>query len=123
GDRFLSWQGIGLVERIRVEGLCPAEHRGERLQRYAHDVVVRLLRRERDARGLRVRAHEQGPLILRVVAAFDLARPNPPGRAELRDLLEEIVVNVEEERKMRDEIVDAQAGINAPFPVLDPADE
>src|SRR4051794_8378956 len=45
-----------LVEAVRVERLRPAHHRGERLDRDAHGVVLRLLRGQRRAAGLRVEA-------------------------------------------------------------------
>ena len=56
--RVLGRQRERLVERVRVQRLRPAEHRRERLDRGAHDVHLRLLRRQRDAGGLRVEAHQ-----------------------------------------------------------------
>src|SRR5438552_105376 len=120
---FLRGQRIGLVQRVRVQRLRAAEHRRQRLQRDANDVVVRLLRRERHAGGLRVRAQLKRPRIRRVIAALDLARPDPPRRAELRDLLEEVVVHVEEERHPRHEIAHIETRGNAPLHVLEPVDE
>src|SRR5256885_10747692 len=123
GHRLFRRQRVGLVERVRVQRLGPAKHRGERLQRDANDVVVRLLRGERDARGLRVRPQHERALVRRVIAPLDLARPDPPRRAELRDLLEEVVVHVEEEREVRDEVVWVEARCDAPFHVLEAVDE
>ena len=40
-----------------------------------------------------------------------MPRPQPPRGAELRDLLEEVVVRVEEEREPRPERVDVEAGV------------
>ena len=45
GHRFLARQRQRLVHRVRVQALCPAENRRERLQRRPHDVVLGLLRR------------------------------------------------------------------------------
>ena len=42
-----------------------------------------------------------------------------PRRAVLRDLLEEVAVRVEEERDARHEVVDVEAGVDAPLHVLD----
>src|SRR5438093_7376208 len=120
---FLRRKRIRLVERVRVERLRAPEHRGERLQRDADDVGVRLLRRERHARGLRVRAQLKRPRIGRVVAALDLACPDPPRRPELRDRLEEVVVDVEEERHPRHEVVHIEARGDAPLHVLETVDE
>ena len=106
-----------------MQRLRSAEHSGERLQRHTNDVVVRLLRRERNAGGLGVGAHEKGALVRWVVAALDLPCPDAPGRAELRDLLEEIVMHVEEEREMRHEVVDVESSRDPPLHVLEPIDE
>src|SRR5205814_10480369 len=78
---------------------------------------------ERTARSLRMRPHEKGALVPRVVTALDLARPDSPRRTELRYLLEEIVMDVEEEREMRHEVVHVEAGCDAPLHVLEPVDE
>ena len=40
-----------------------------------------------------------------------IVRPHPPGGAELRDLLEDVVVAVEEEGQARGEVVDGEAGV------------
>jgi hypothetical protein len=37
---LLGGQREGLVERVRVQRLRPAEHRRERLERRPHDVVL-----------------------------------------------------------------------------------
>ena len=52
-------QRESFVERIGVQRLAAAEHRGQRLNRYAHDIVFGLLRGERRAGGLRVEAQQQ----------------------------------------------------------------
>ena len=95
-----------LVQRVRVQRVRAGEHRGQRLDRGAHDVVVRLLRGERDPGGLGVEAQPLRPLGLRAVHVAHPARPDPPRGAQLRDLLEEVDVRVEEERQPRREPVD-----------------
>ncbi len=98
--------------RVGVQALGAAEHRGQRLERHAHDVVLRLLRGQRRAAGLGVEA--QLPA-LAVFGAEPLAhdlRPQPPRGAELGDLFEEVVVGVEEEGELRREVVDCQPGVD-----------
>jgi acetyltransferase-like isoleucine patch superfamily enzyme len=73
--RLLGRQRERLVHRVGVQRLRAAEHRGERLDRRAHDVVQRLLRGERHAGGLRVEAHQPRARVLRAVA---LAQPRAP---------------------------------------------
>ena len=54
----LGRQAERLVEAVRVQRLRAAQHRGQRLQRDAHDVVLGLLRGERRAAGLGVEAQQ-----------------------------------------------------------------
>ena len=97
------------VQRVRVQRLAAAQHRGQALQRHAHHVVFRLLRRERRSRRLRVKAQHHRTRIARLEAVAHGARPQPPRRAEFRDLHQEFVVRVEEKRKLRREFVHLQA--------------
>ena len=46
-----------------------------------------------------------------------MARPNAPCGAELRDLLEEVVMNIPEERKARRKGIDIEPARNPPFNV------
>ncbi len=62
----------------------------------------------RDAGGLGVEAHQPGARALRAVALAQLARPDPPRRAVLGDLLEEVDVRVEEEGEPGREVVDRE---------------
>ena len=103
-----------------MQRLRAAEHRRHRLQRDAHDVVVRLLRGQRHAGGLRVRAEHQRLGLLRVEALLHQRRPETAGGAELRDLLEEVRVHVEEERQPRGEVVDVQAAVDTVLYVGEP---
>jgi hypothetical protein len=62
------------------------------------------------------------PPRLRVLRAVLLAHPpgpDPTGGAELRDLLEEVVVAVEEEGEPRREVVDVEAGGDPRLDVLE----
>ena len=106
--RLLRRQRHRLVHRVGVQALRPAEHPGERLDRRAHDVQLRLLRRQRHPRRLGVEAQHQRPLIGRPVAVAHPPRPDPPRRPVLGDLLEEVDVGVEEERQPRGEGIDRQ---------------
>ena len=78
--------------------------------RDAHDVVFRLLRGERTSGRLRVEAKHHRVRILRAEAVAHQVRPEPARGAVLRDLLEQIVVRVEEERKPRRKFIDGQSG-------------
>ena len=116
--RFRGRQRERLVVAVRVQRLRAAQHGGERLHRDAHDVVERLLRRERDAAGLRVKAQTRAR-VARAEALAHEARIQAPRRAELGDLLEQVVVRGEEERQPRRERVDAQSGVDRARDVLD----
>jgi hypothetical protein len=67
--------------------------------------------------GLRVEAQAQGALVARTEPVAQLACPDPPRRAVLRDLLEEVHVRVEEERESRREFVDLEPARERPFDV------
>src|SRR5581483_10513027 len=101
-----------LVEAVRVQRLRPTEDGGKRLDRGANDVHLRLLRRQRDACGLRVEAHAPRARILRSVLVAHLRRPDAPGGPVLRDLLEEVEMRVEEKRESRRERVDVEAAVD-----------
>jgi hypothetical protein len=61
-----------------------------------------------------------GSRVLRLEALLHHPGPEPARRAELGDLLEEVVVDVEEERQPRRERVDLEAGALARLDVRDP---
>ncbi len=98
-----------LVHGVRVQALRAAEHRGERLDRGAHDVDLGLLGGERHTSGLGVEAERATALVGGAVAPAHPARPDASGGSVLRDLLEEVDVGVEEERQAGRELVDRQA--------------
>ena len=118
--RALARQRERLVERVRVQRLRPAAHGRERLDRDADDVVLRLLRGQRRAAGLRVEAQRERLRVRRAEALGHHARPQPPRRPELRHLLEEVVVRVEEERQPRAELVGRQPRRDRRLAVGDP---
>ena len=106
--RLLCRQRHRLVHRVGVQALRTAEHPGERLDRRAHDVQLRLLRGQRHARSLGVEAQHQRAVVGGAVAVAQPPRPDPPGGPVLGDLLEEVDVGVEEERQPRREGVNRQ---------------
>ena len=119
-QRDLGRLGAGqrqhLVERVGVQRVGAAEHRGQRLDRRPDDVVVRLLRGQRDAGGLGVEAQPLRLLGRRAVDVAQPAGPDPAGGAELRDLLEEVQVRVEEEATARGRTARRPARGTAPAP-------
>ena len=120
---LLARQREHLVEGVGVQRVGAAEHRGERLDRGPHDVVVRLLRGQRDAGGLGVEPQPLRLLGLRAVDVAHPARPDPARGAELRDLLEEVDVRVEEERQPGRELVDVEAAGEAQLDVAEAVGE
>ena len=107
--RLLGRQRQRFVAAVAVERLRATEHGGHRLNRDADDVVVRLLRRERAAGGLRVETqlHRAGPSHAEPVA-HDVG-PEPARRTELGDLLDEVVVRGEEERQPLADAIEVEA--------------
>ena len=110
-DRLLGRQRERFVPRVRVQALGPAQDRGERLERDAHDVVVHLLRRQRRAGRLGVEPEHHRFRLLRAEPFLHDARPEPARGPVLRHLFEKIVVRVEEERELAREGVHIQAGL------------
>ena len=88
-----------------MQALCPAEDGGQSLQRHTHDVVFRLLRGERGASGLRVETQLPTGWLLRLETFAHDPCPHAARGAELGDLFEQVVVRVEEERKLTREII------------------
>ena len=118
--RLLRRQGQGLVERVGVQRVGAAEHGGQRLDGGPHHVVVGLLRGQRHPGGLGVEAQRLRLGRGRAVPVPQPARPDPPRRPELGDLLEEVDVGVEEEAQPRREPVDVQPARQAELDVAEP---
>ena len=112
-----------LVERVGVQRVGAAEHRRQRLQRRADDVVVRLLRRERDAGRLAVETQLPRSFASCAEPIAHRLRPDPSRGAELRDLLEEVVMHVPEEAEPRREVVDVHPALHALLDVADAVGE
>ena len=107
--RLLGRQGHRLVHRVGMQALRAAKDTSERLDGCAHDVDLGLLRSERDAGSLRVKAQLHASFELSAVATLHPSRPDTASCAVLRNLLEEVDVRVEEERQARCEQIDRQA--------------
>src|SRR6185369_2378328 len=123
GDRLFRRKRERFVERIGVQRLHSGQNRGQRLHGDANDVVERLLRGQRNSRRLRVRAHQAGAVGLGAEALAHDARPQAPRRADLGDLFEEVVVDVEEERQARSEVVRVKPALDGRVDVTDPVGE
>ena len=107
--REIGRQRQRLVKRIGVQRLGMALGCGHRLDGGAHHVVVDVLRGQRPARGLAVRAQRQRARIFRVERLQQLG-PEQPRRAHLGDFHEEVHADRPEERQPRREAVDIEAG-------------
>jgi hypothetical protein len=117
--RLLGRERERLVHGVGVQRLRAAEHRRERLVGDADDVVLRLLRGQRHAGRLRVGAEPPALGVLRAVPVAQRARPDPARGAELRDLLEEVVVHVPEEGEAGREVVHVEPALDAALHVLE----
>ena len=117
--RLARRQGERLVERVGVQGVRPAEHRGQGLDGGSDDVVVGLLGGQRDAGGLGVEAQLPRALVLGPESLAHDRRPELARGAVLGDLLEEVVVRVEEEGDARREAIHRQPRVDAVLHVLD----
>ena len=78
-------------------------------------VVVRLLGRKRHPRCLRVEPELPGTFVARPVTIAHHRGPHLARCAVLRDLLEEVVLRVEEERDPRSERIDVQSCVSMPY--------
>ena len=109
-----------LVVGVRVQRLRAAGNSRERLDRDAHDVVLGLLRGQGRATGLCVEAQRKCLWVRRAEPLAHHTRPDATRGAELRDLLEEVVVRVEEERQPCTELVGRLAGLDRGGAIRDP---
>ena len=110
--RMLGGERKRLVKTVRVKRLGATGRGRERLQRDADEIDLGLLSRQRRAAGLRMEAEHQAALVLGAKAVAHKARPHPACRSELRDLLEDIVVRIEEEGQARREGIDVEPAVN-----------
>jgi len=78
-----------------VETLGATEDGCERLIGDPYDVILDLLGGERRPAGLGVELELRRGGVVRIEPLLDEPRPQPPGGAELRGLLEDVVVGVE----------------------------
>jgi len=116
---FFGGEGESFVHGVGVQRLATAQYRGERLNGYAHNIVFRLLRGERGASGLRVKAEQQRSRIFRGEAVAHDFGPEAPSGAKFGDFLEQITVGIEEKGKLRGKFVDGEAGIEGGLHVGD----
>ena len=111
--REIGRQRDRLVEAVGVQRLGPAQHRRQRLDRGADDIIVRVLLGQRHAAGLAVGAEQLRLLRLGAEIGHD-PRPQSPRRAQLRDLHEQVHADAEEEAQARREIVDVEPALPSP---------
>ena len=109
---------IASSERVGVQRLGAAQHRGHRLDGCAHHVVVRVLLGQRHAAGLAVRAQHLGPLALRAQLRHG-AMPQHARGAQLGDFHEEVHADGEEEGQPPREIVEVKARCDAVTCIFD----
>src|SRR5438046_1447069 len=116
---MLGWQCERLVQRVRVKRLRSTQHRCQRLNGHTNNIVVRLLRRERAACGLRVESKHRGTRILRMESLGHYLVPDFSRGPIFRDLLEKIIVRIEEERKPGRKIVYVETGTAGALVVIE----
>src|ERR1700677_4541988 len=101
-----------------MQRLRSTQHGVQRLQGNTSNVIPRLLRRQRDTRGLRVEAHKPCAGILRAEALLHHLRPNLPGSAVFGDLLEKVIMGVEKEAEPRTEFIDLKPPAPGPLHIF-----
>jgi hypothetical protein len=117
--RFFSGKRERLVVGVGVQGLGSAEDCRKCLQRDARDIILRLLRRQRDACRLRMKAHQATAFVFRAETFLHQPVPDFSRCPVFGDLFEEIVVCVEEKAKPWAELVDVEAASARPLHVFD----
>ena len=81
-----------------MQRLRPAKHGGHGLQRYPHNVIIRLLRRQRTPRRLGMEAQHLRPWRGRLEAIMHNASPQPTRRSEFGNFFEKMIVHIEKKR-------------------------
>src|SRR5260370_2678133 len=119
GDERGVFRGTreSFIKGVGVQGLAAAENGSERLNSDADDVVLRLLRGKGGAGSLHMEAQKQRAWIARAEALAHDAGPQAARGAVLGDLFEQILMSVEEDRKLRREVIAAEATLESGFNV------
>ncbi len=86
-----------LIERAGKDRLRPAEHGGHGFDSDSRNIVVRLRRHQRGAATHHAETEVLGLGVLHAVTLLHQTRPHSPTGAELRDLLEEVHMDIKEE--------------------------
>ena len=93
-----------------MQALGASHHGGKCLEGHPGDVVLGLLGGEGDTCGLCVETAHERLGVGGAVAVLHPGGPDAAGGPELADLLEEVAVGIEEERKARGEVVHVEPG-------------
>ena len=92
-----------------MQGLRTAEHRGQRFDRGANDVVIGGLTGQAYPGCLAMRSQHQRCRIVRCEIRLHQLSPQVSGSAQLRHFHEQVHADAEEERQPRREIVNLHA--------------
>ena len=111
-DRLFRRKRQGFVHRVGVQRLSSAQHRRKRLKGRADHVIHWLLRHQGTAGRLRMAPELERARVFRMVSSLHLARPQSPSGPEFGDFLEQVIVHVEEEGKLRREGIHGQPGLD-----------
>ena len=117
--RLLGRERQRFVARVGVQRLRAAQYGRHRLQRRADHVDVGLLRGQGGAGGLGVETQHPGPLIFRAEPVPHQFCIQPARGSEFGDLLEEVVMRVEKERKPRRKRIDVETRRQSRFDIGD----
>src|SRR5712692_8540890 len=83
-----------------MQRLGATEDCGHGLQRHPHDVIIRLLCRQRAPRRLRMKAQHLRPWGRGLEALTHNPSPQPTRRPEFSDFLQKMVVHIEKKRQL-----------------------
>ena len=112
-DCIFGRQCQRLIHAVGVQRLRAAEHRRHGLIGHANHVVHRLLPGEAHAGGLGMAAQFPASFVLGADLITHVPGPDSPGRPELGDFFEEVVVYIEKETQPRRESVHVHAARDA----------
>ncbi len=102
-----------------MQRLRAAENRCHGLNGGADNIVFRLLRSQRGARGLGMKAHHPGTRIPGFEMLSHDAGPHAPCGAKLRDFFQKIAVRVEEERNAGRELIHIKTSVDGGLHIRD----